>query len=254
MKKLNLIFVFVLISISSVFFSCRRQVIVVLPHVSIGSVTYAGLDSVLVKGTITSTGGGEITGFGLIYGTNPNLNAAPQIPFSNSQTSFSVIVSATHYKTYYFKVFATNSSGTAYSSVIQYTVPAPPPATAPCTLAPNVVVDNGTTLNVIVTGSSSSSWGSYQISLNGSSEDIYIYFPSPPHNGIYSTVADPSNIYEGQVSISMPTGFNPYTVSDGQKVYLALDTTSKTTTVTFCNLNYNMGGFGTATISGKGTY
>ncbi|HXU26159.1 MAG TPA: hypothetical protein VN698_02925 [Bacteroidia bacterium] len=255
MKKLKLTFMVSLLGfICIIFFSCKRKIIVVLPHVSVESVTYAGLDSVMVKGKITSNGGGEITVFGLLYDTNPNLNSAPQIPVNNSQTSFSVIVSATHYKTYYFKAFATNSSGTGYSNVIQYMVPAPPPATAPCTLAPNVVVDNGTTFSATVMGSSSSSWGNYQISLYGPNEDVYIYFPGPPHNGIYSTVADPSSIYEGQVCVSMPTGFNPYTVSDGQKVYLALDTTSKTTTVTFCNLRYNMGGFGTATISGKGTY
>jgi hypothetical protein len=257
MKKLNLTFVsslLAIICICAIFFSCRKRIIVVLPHVTIESVNYSGLDSVIVKGKITSDGGGEISSFGLSYGTNPNLSSAQQTQFSNSQTSFSVIVSATHYKTYYFKAFVTNSSGTGYSNVIQYTVPAPPPATAPCTLATNVVVDNGTTFSVTVIGTSASTWGNYEVDLDGPNEDVNIYFPGPPHNGIYTTVGDPTNIYEGQVSISVPTGFNPFTVSDGQRVYLALDTTSKKTTITFCNLSYNMGGYGTATISGKGIY
>src|ERR1700757_499620 len=256
MKKLNLTFVTLLLTIiciCTIFFSCRRAIIVVVPHVSIESVNYWGLDSVIVKGKITSTGGGEISSFGLSYGTNPNLTLAQQIQFSTSQTSFSTIVSATHYQTYYFKAFVTNSSGTGYSNVIQFTVPAPPPATAPCTLAPNVVVDNGTTFSVTVANTSSSTWGNYQVSFYGTNEDVDIYFPGPPHNGIYTTVRDPSNIYEGQVCVSM-SGFNPYTVSNGQRVYLALDTTSKKTTITSCNLQYNMGGYGTATISAKGTY
>lgn len=226
---------------------------VALPQVTLQSVTYAGLDSVIAKGKITSTESGEISAFGLLYSDNPNFNSAPQVQFSTSQISFSTIVSATHYKTYYFKAFATNSRGTGYSNVIQYTVPAPPPATAPCTLASNVVIDNGTTFSVTAASNSSGTWGTYQVSFYGPNEDVDIYFPGPPHNGIYTTVGDPSSLSEGQVSVSI-SGFYPNTVSNGQRVYLALDTTSKTTTISFCSLSYNMGGYGTATISGKGTY
>jgi|GEM_PF-1378237 hypothetical protein len=256
MKKLNLIpatSLLAIIIVCIIFYSCKRTILVSLPQVSLESVTYAGLDSVIVKGKITSTNSGQIESFGLLYSTNPNFSAAPQILLNTSQSSFSTIVNATHYKTYYFKAVAANSRGTGYSNVIQYTVPAPPPATAPCTLASNVVINNGSTFSVTVMGGSSSSWGNYQVSFYGANQDVYIYFPGLPHNGIYTTVGDPSNISEGQVSISL-SGFTPSTVNDGQKVYLALDTTSKTTTISFCSLNYNMGGYGTGIVSGKGTY
>ncbi len=237
------------------FFSCiKKPAPVVLPQVGISSVSYEGLDTVTAKGFVISTGNSEIMAEGFIYTTNPDFSGSViQIPAYGSP-GFGALIHAMHYTAYYFKAFATNSKGTAYSNAVKYTVPAPPPATAPCTLGNNVINDNGTTFSVTVSGDGTNpAWGSYQVNFYGPTEDVYMYFPDLPHNGIYNTVADPSTVSAGQVSIGM-SGISGISVDDGQKVYVALDTVNKKTIITFCSLSYNLGGLGTGHISGKGTY
>lgn len=171
-----------------------------LPQVSLLSVTYFGLDSVTAQGRIISTGGDDVTAEGFMYSTNPDFTGyAPQILAQGTPT-FGKVIPATHYQTYYFKAFATNSK--AYSNVIKYKVPPPPPATAPCVLTNNVITDNGTTFGVLVYSSSSPTWGNYEVDFSGN-EMVYAYFYDVPHNGIYTTVGDPSNISPGQVSIGI---------------------------------------------------
>jgi hypothetical protein len=122
--------------------------VVTMPQVSLDPITYYGLDTVMVKATIVSTGNGSIATEGFICSTNPNFSGYPPAITASGSPSFSSLIHAIHYDTYYFKAFATNSAGTAYSSVIEYTVPPPPPATAPCILTTNVVTDSGTTFSV----------------------------------------------------------------------------------------------------------
>src|ERR1700748_1759077 len=134
MKKTKKLILLSSILFGVVFTSCKKKLIVSLPQVSLESVAYYGLDSVIGKGRIVSTGGDDITAEGFMYSTNPDFNNYPPQVSANGSPAFSAIIPATHYVTYYFKAFATNSKGTAYSNVIKYTVPPPPPATAPCTL------------------------------------------------------------------------------------------------------------------------
>jgi len=259
MKKTNPFSIVLILSVGLcvIFFSCIKKPtpIAVLPQVGLGPITYYSLDTVMAKATIISTGNAHITSEGFICSTNPNFGGYPPQIIASGSPNFSSLIHAIHYTTYYFKAFATNSVGTAYSNVIEYTVPPPPPATATCTLANNVIIDSGTsTFIVTVSGNSTSpAFGNYQVSFYGQNEDVYMYFPDLPHNGIYSTVADPTNISAGQVSMGM-SGISGTSVNDGQKVYVALDTINHKTIITFCPLSYNMGGLGTAYISGKGTY
>ena len=255
MKKTNKFFIasFVIIAcVSTTFLSCKK--VVSLPQVSVESISYYGLDTVIGKGKIISTGNGDITAEGFMCSTNPDFsNYSPQIGANGTQASFSTLIPATHYLTYYFKAYATNSKGTAYSSVVKFTVPPPPPATAPCTLANNAIMDNGGTFAVSVYNNPAPTWGNYEIDFSGTNETVYAYFFDLPHNGIYTTVGDPSEVYAGQVSIGI-TNFYTYTVNSGQKVYVALDTTNHKTIITFCSLSYSLNGLGTVYLSGKGTY
>ncbi len=177
MKKLNLLSITTLlafVSASIIFFSCNKSH--ALPQVVIDSITYAGIDSVTVKGRITSTGGGEIKSFGLLYSTNPGFTGASQVSLYTGQTSFATIAHATHDQTYYFKALASNSKGTNYSNIVSLVIPDPPAATAPCTLATNYVMDNGGTFGVTVAGSNVSDYGKYQVTFTSANETIYCIF------------------------------------------------------------------------------
>jgi hypothetical protein len=254
MKKTNLPFILLLLLFAgagTVFFSCKKKV--VLPQVVIVSVNVFSLDSVVLTGRITSTGDGTIQHSGFEVSTNSSFTGSNLVLLNGSQTTFSTVVPATHGNTYYFKAIASSNEGIAYSSAITYAVPLPPPAIAPCTLVTNYVTDNGASFSISAYGGSSNpTWGSYEVDFYGNNEDVDIYFPGIPANGVYTTVADPSSISTGQVSITI-TGFNPNQVNGGQKVYVGIDTSGKTT-VSFCSLVYTISGVGSTTISGKGTY
>ncbi len=256
-NRLTFVFSLSVMFVCIIFASCRKKIITTTapPKVSLSSVAYYGLDTVIAKATILSNGGGEISAEGFICSTNPDFSGYPSQISAYGTTNFSSLIPAKHYVTYYFKAFATNSNGTSYSNVIKFTVPPPASATAPCTLSNNVITDsNKGTYTVSVLGdASNATWGNYEVNFYGPVQDVYMYFYDLPHNGIYTTVADPSNISAGQVSIGM-SGFSGTSINDGQKVYVALDAATQKTIITFCSLSYNTGGFGPFYISGKGMY
>jgi hypothetical protein len=75
-------------------------------------VTYT---SIKISGNVTSDGGDEITARGVCWSTNttPTINDSKTEETSNTFTS--LIENLTANTTYYFRVYATNSSGTSYS-------------------------------------------------------------------------------------------------------------------------------------------
>jgi hypothetical protein len=235
------------------FMSCKKLTYDdAIPKVTIVSASFYSLDSVILHGKITTRGASAIEYTGFAFDTHPNLSLLKnQVLLKNGSTDFSAIVHAYHDTTYYFKAFAANSFGYSSSNVIQFKVPAPAPVVAPCTLTNNYITDNGVGQTATAIGSASNpSYGNYAVDIYESSEDVYVFFPYVPINGIYTTTSDGYNIGHGQVYIYI-NNFNLYSINSGGKVYVSIN--NGITTVSFCSLNYSIGNYN-ATISGKVTY
>jgi|SRR6185437_11290068 len=227
-----------LVVICTLFFSCKKKYDDALPKVTLQSVTLKGLDSVTLSVNVTSKGASAIEYAGVSYNSNPAASiVSNQVLLQDGRTSFNITVHAFHDSTYYFKAFAANSFGYTVSNVIKYTVTTPPPAIAPCTLANNYIHDNGSTFSVYAYGSANNpSYGNYQVTMNGNTEDIIICFPAVPYNGVYTTTSDGSNLGAGQVYVSI-SNFNQYVINSGDNVYVSIDSLG-TTTISSCALHY----------------
>jgi len=240
----------VLFTVCILFFSCKKKFDDALPKVTLQSVTLKGLDSVTLSVQITTKGASDIEYAGVSYNTSASASIlSNQVLLQDGRMSFNINVHAFHDTTYYFKAFAANSFGYAVSNVVKFTVGTPPPAIAPCTLTNNYIHDNGMSFSVYAYGSANNpSYGAYQVTMNGNTEDIYMCFPAVPYNGIYTTTSDGSNIGAGQVYVSI-SNFNQYVINSGDNVYVSIDSLG-TTTISSCALHY-----GTNSIMyGKVTY
>jgi hypothetical protein len=240
MKKINTILkaTVVLFVICTSFLSCKKKFDDALPKVTLQSVILKGLDSVTLSVQVTSKGASAIEYAGVSYsGTASASILSNQVLLQDGRINFNITVHAFHDSTYYFKAFAANSFGYSVSNVIKYTVATPPPAIAPCTLSNNYIDDNGSSFSVYAYGSANNpSYGSYQVTMNGNTEDIIMCFPAVPYNGVYTTTSDGSNIGAGQVYVSI-SNFNQYTINSGDNVYVSIDSLG-TTTISSCALHY----------------
>ena len=76
-----------------------------------------------LSGNVSSDGGATITARGFVYGTSAN-NLTQTVQSGSGTGSYTkTITGLTHSTTYYYKAYATNSVGTSYGEVKQFTTP-----------------------------------------------------------------------------------------------------------------------------------
>lgn len=123
---------------------------IIKPSVSSPTVANVTNNSAVLGGTVTSTGGGNISETGIYYSTTDGFaeGTGTKVSTSSPSTStFTLPVSGLNASTtYYFKAFATNSAGTGYSSQASFTT-----ATSSTGNSPQIIIGNpvaaGSTLN-----------------------------------------------------------------------------------------------------------
>ena len=78
--------------------------------------------SATINGTVTSDGGAEITERGFVYSTSPLFSTSSTVTSDSETYSFSAnIAELTPSTTYYYKAYATNSIGTTYGEILNFT-------------------------------------------------------------------------------------------------------------------------------------
>ena len=97
--------------------------------------------------------------------------------------------------------------------------------------------DDGLGFSIRPYGSFNSSSDQYEVTINSSYEDIRMYFPYKPINGIYTTTTEPSDIGANEVYISV-TKFYFYVVESGSKVYVNVDDQG-VTSISICGAKYS---------------
>jgi hypothetical protein len=111
---------------------------------------------VTFDGSVTATGGAAVTERGFVYSTSPSPTISDnKVPIGSGVGSFSGITSTLPNGTYYFRAYATNSTGTSYgveeqltlASVIATPTPSPSsssvPSSAPASSAQTVLAQTG---------------------------------------------------------------------------------------------------------------
>jgi len=119
-------------------------------------------------GEVTSNGGSPVTERGFVFGTNPNPTVADsKVVVGSGVGYFTGSTSALPTGTYYFRAFATNSTGTSYGSSLTDSfvgiaapapAPAPAAAAAPAATAPAPVTSTPTLLASTGTSASDQLW------------------------------------------------------------------------------------------------
>ena len=107
-----------------------KQLIQTTPSVTTIDAKNIGVTEALLGGQITSNGTSALTEIGVVYSTtetNPTLtngatkNARDRPTQVNSDNIFDEYIDLTHNTTYFYKAYATNSSGTSYGAVKSFT-------------------------------------------------------------------------------------------------------------------------------------
>ncbi len=248
---------FAILAYALLFSTCKKVTYNdAIPKVSLTSVSYYSPDSVLLQGKITDGGASSIEYAGFSLNTSPSFSILKnQVLLQGPGQNFSAVVYAAHDSTYFFKAFASNSYGYAVSNTIQMTIPVPGPVTAPCTLPGNTIDDNGISFVCSASGSSTlPTYGNYMVTINGLSEQVFICFSAVPVNGVYTCVnSSVSTLGSGQV-IMYISNFSQYFINSGSNIYVAVNSSSGITTISFCPLTYVISGNTNGTISGKVSY
>jgi hypothetical protein len=225
--------------------TCSKPYYEALPVVQFVSAVPYGNDSLLVTGNISSQGLSAVQYAGFASAEQPSFDIMENqvVKSAGSVGHFTALIKAIQDSTYYIKCFAVNSYGYTATGNYVYTVPAAGPQTAPCakSITANTVNDAGMTYN-ITDGyyiTAAPTYGKVDIEAdNGGTEEIDIYFTTTPINGIYTT-SDATNLdfdtnpFDCGIIIN-----NTYLVNSGCKVYIALNNTAGTVTVTYCSLPY----------------
>ena len=158
-KKL-LVFVCLIIGIV-VINSCKKDVS--LPVLTTTNPTNITINSVTSGGSITSSGGADITARGVCYSTssNPTTTGTKTSDGKGSGSFASNITGLTPDTKYYIRAYATNSAGTAYGNEVSVTTTA--------LVAPTVttVAANAITLTTATSGGSITTDGGAAVSAKG---------------------------------------------------------------------------------------
>lgn len=124
MKSKKLLVIVCLILGIAVIHSCKKDVS--LPVLTTTNPTNITINSVTSGGSITSSGGADITARGVCYGTssNPTTTGTKTSDGKGSGSFASNITGLTPDTKYYIRAYATNSEGTAYGNEVSFTTTA----------------------------------------------------------------------------------------------------------------------------------
>ena len=93
------------------------------PSVETYAATNVTNTSAVINGAVVSDGGATITGRGFYWGTTAD-NLSEQVTAGIGTSNFNASLSnLTDGTTYYYKAYATNSAGTAYGNILNFTTP-----------------------------------------------------------------------------------------------------------------------------------
>lgn len=125
-----------------------------LPTVTTDSVTRIFHNSSVVYGNIISPGGSAITASGICWNTtgNPDLTDFHTATTDHQGTFTVSLTELSPATTYYVRVYATNTTGTAYGAELQFTTLGPLTG-APCPDVPTVTDYNGNVYSTVQIGS-----------------------------------------------------------------------------------------------------
>jgi hypothetical protein len=109
-----------------VYVALKENASVGVPTISTSAATGTGVSSGVLNGNITAIGGSDVTERGFAWGTSSTLASPGVATTSTSGTygtgTFSTFVSSLLAgKTYYFRAFATNTTGTGYGTILNFT-------------------------------------------------------------------------------------------------------------------------------------
>ncbi|MBR6068799.1 MAG: hypothetical protein IKP45_13495 [Bacteroidales bacterium] len=177
------------------------------PTVVTNSATNITSNSATLNGNVTSAGGATVTSRGFVYGTSStNLSSNIQSG-SGTGSYYRTLTGLSQGTTYYYKAYATNSAGTEYGDIRQFTtiaIYAPTVqtnaasgiTTNSATLNGNVTSDGGTTVtsrgfvygtspsNLSLIVQSGSGTGSYNKSVTGLAAGTTYYFKAYATNSV----------------------------------------------------------------------
>ncbi len=175
------------------------------PTVTTSAASGVTINSATLNGSIAATNGSDATQHGFAYGTVSTLTtviATTTLGSKSGTGSFSGAVSSLSTgTTYYVRAYATNSNGTGYGSIQNFT-----------TASPTLTINKAVTINgdLNITGALSKSSGSFVIDhpLDPKNKLLYHSFvESPEVMNVYvgrATLDD-----AGKATISLPTYFLP---------------------------------------------
>lgn len=99
---------------------------VTIPVLTTTAISNISFNSATSGGTITNTGGGNISAKGICYSTSPNATIANNVVTSPGNSPYMTSMTGLNNNTTYFvRAFATNSAGTGYGNEIAFTTSAP---------------------------------------------------------------------------------------------------------------------------------
>ena len=177
----------------------KQFVAINLPTVQTNSATNVTTSGATISGNVISDGGANVTSRGFVYGTTIN-NMSQNIQNGSGLGTFtSIPTGLAPGTTYYYKAYATNSAGTSYGEVMQFTtvsaavptvstVSATNVTTYRATLNGSVISDGGSTVtargfiygtnwnNLSQNVQSSSGTGNYSKDITGLSQGTTYYY------------------------------------------------------------------------------
>jgi hypothetical protein len=122
MKKILFICISLLLIVG-----CKKVIVKVAPTVSTTTTTYTiTATTATINGSITDDGGDPITARGVVYGLSPNptISDGKTSDGTGIGTYTSIVSGLLPGKTYYFRTYATNSTGTSYGEQLTLTTQA----------------------------------------------------------------------------------------------------------------------------------
>jgi hypothetical protein len=243
--------IYILVYISLLLFTsaCRKAAKDVndyLPKIKLASATVQDDGSVVLSATIESKGYGNVEEQGFCMSTNPIPKLLDRQVFLNGvSTDFSAVYENLSVDSvYYFRAFATNKYGYAYSNIISLSGITPVVISPPCSLNLNSVnLGTGSSGTISSVSQPVYSLGVYSFSANASNATIQFEFGSTLNNAIYTTTTNTTPVGR-QVRVTF-TNFNQYLLNDGSSVYVKRISPG-IFEITICDAPYNFSGSSTA--------